>query len=261
MKEHLVTILRCDDVPEPDRSRHGDCHERLAAHLTKAAEVADLHLKLKVLDVRDSTLPADDDPSALFVTTGSVLEPFADVPWVIKMRAWLPEALQRDVPIYAICFGHQAIAEAMAGTTRRAPQGWEVGCVSVEKRYALPVGGARAGVEPSQLPPPAEKATRVRLFMSHRDEVATLPAGAIPWLVGDNRPHQGFVIPGKAVTVQGHPEYESEQAAAGYRRKRGRLGPDLFEDAMTSLGVADDGVVLSAEVLLYFLGQQEDTPD
>ncbi len=251
---HLVTILRCDDVPEPDRSRHGDCHERLARHLQIASEAAGLHLDLRIIDVRSGALPAEDDESELFVTTGSALAPFDDVPWVHGLARWVPEALARGARIYAICFGHQLVAEALGGQNRRSPQGWEVGCVAMSKGFDLPAGGATRGQTATSLPTADGEATSVNLLMSHRDEVSELPPGALPWLVGETRPHQGFVLPGQVVTVQGHPEYEPDQAADGYRRRREQLGETLFDAAMNSLERRNHGVALSAEVLRYFLG-------
>ena len=236
---HLLSILRCDEVPEPYRSRHGDCHERLAAHLLVAAEAAGLQVRLRVLDVRGGQLPADDDPSELFVTTGSALAPFDDAPWIESMARWVRRAVAGRARIYAICFGHQLVAHALGGQTRRAPLGWEVGCVALSKRFALP-------------PAPAGPAT-IRMLMSHRDEVSRLPAGALPWLVGDSRPHQGFVIPGRVVTVQGHPEYEPSQAADGYHRRKQVLGLGAYEGALASLAESADGVAISAEILRYFL--------
>ena len=254
MNAHLLTILCCDDTPEPDRSRHGDSDERLARHLQRAADLAGLSIEPRILDVRQGALPDDDDASELFVTTGSALAPFDDVPWVHAMARWLPPALARGARVYAICFGHQLVAHALGGQTRRAPLGWELGCVPLVKRFFLPIGGARLGQPAFPLPPADARAEDVRMLMSHRDEVSALPPGALPWLEGAGRPSQGFVIPGQAVTVQGHPEYEPAQAADGYTRRQAAHGPALQAQAMASLVEPDDGLAISAEVLSYFLG-------
>ncbi|MDP6946902.1 MAG: hypothetical protein QF464_22320, partial [Myxococcota bacterium] len=106
MSQPIITILRCDDVPEPDRSRHGDTHQRMARHIQTVADTMGLDVEIRHVDVYGGQLPAVDDPSALFVTTGSASEPFSDEPWVVDLRNWCADAIAAERRIYAICFGH-----------------------------------------------------------------------------------------------------------------------------------------------------------
>ncbi|MCO4762468.1 MAG: type 1 glutamine amidotransferase [Myxococcales bacterium] len=252
MPRPIVTVLRCDDVPEPDKTRHGDTHERMLAHLEKAAAMAELELELRVIDVRGGELPAPDDPSALFVTTGSATNPDNKEPWVLAFRDWLAANLGPKRPIYGVCFGHQLVAYALGGTTGRHPDGWEIGNVSIRQTFSLPSGGAASGAPFEPLPD--GPAADVGIIMSHQDEVTTQPPGAIPWMTGSFCLDQGYVIPGVAVTLQGHPEFEAEQASDIYRRRRERLGSDATDQAVESTQKTNDGVSISAEVLRYFLG-------
>ncbi len=253
MPRPLVTVLRCDDVPEPDLSRHGDTHERMLAHLRAAADRAGLDLAFRCVNARGGELPAEDDPSALFVTTGSATDPDCAEPWVVALTSWLSSAIAQGKPVYGICFGHQLLARAFGGATGRHPGGWEVGVVPVHRAFHLPSGGARRGEPLSPPDAAAPPLDDVRLIMSHQDAVLRRPAQAIPWMVGDFCAEQGYVLPGVAVTLQGHPEFEAAQASDLYRRRRASLGDEMTDAAVASTRTRNDGVDVTAEVLRYFL--------
>jgi GMP synthase-like glutamine amidotransferase len=251
MSRPIITILRCDDVPEPDRSRHGDTHERVARHIQNVADTMGWSIDIRHIDVYGGQLPADDDPSALFVTTGSAAEPFSDEPWVINLRNWCVDAIAADRCIYAICFGHQVIAEALGGRTGRAGSGWEVGCVAMEQLFGLPPADTNAATTADTSDTTVDG--EVRLLMSHRDEVLELPRGASHWLRGEQCRYQGYVIEQRVVAVQGHPEFDTAQVSDLYERRRKVLGETMTDAALSSAKRANDGLALTEQVLRYFL--------
>lgn len=252
-----LAVLRCDDVPEPDRSRHGDTHERTARHVRLVAEALGWQPTIRTFDVRNGELPPADDDSDLYVTTGSATDPDSTEPWVVAFRAWLQRALtERGARIYGICFGHQLAAHALGGEVGRAA-GWEVGGVASDRHVRLCPGGAAAaggGCEPAGSLPP------FRLLQSHQDEVRALPPGAIPWLrtgqcalAGYAWHHRGG---GAIVGVQGHPEFEAAQVRDLYARRRDRLGEELWAAADQSAQLPHDGLAVSIEAFGWLLGDR-----
>ena len=253
----IITVLRCDDVPEPDRSRHGDTHERTGRHIRDVATAMGWQPIVRTVDVRGGELPADDDDSDLYVTTGSATDPDSDEPWVVAFRAWMHVALtQRKARIYGICFGHQLGAHALGGEVGRAA-GWEVGAAETSRAVRLRSGGADqsdGGCEPSgDLRP-------VRLLQSHQDEVRALPPGAIQWLQTRQCARSGYAWRhadgGAIVGVQGHPEFESAQVRDLYARRRDRLGEDLWAEADRSAQLGHDGLAVSMEAVSWLLGDR-----
>lgn len=259
---HLPTtpvfcILRCDFVPEPDRSRFGDTEERVAKHLRQTAAALEWQPTIRVCDVYGGELPAHDDDADLYVTTGSATDPDSEEPWVQALRAWLPAALARGARIYGICFGHQLLAHALGAAVGRAAD-WEVGRVGLRRELVLPPGGARR--DPTTFAS-ATAAAPVHLLESHQDEIRALPPGARLLLRGEASPLQAYVLSGlpaggAAVGVQGHPEFESEQVASLYQRRRERLGEARVAAACASAALPHDGSAFSREVLAFLLGDR-----
>ncbi len=257
-----IGVLLCDDVPEPDRTAHGDALQRSGGHAQAVAEALGWRATISAFDVRAGALPPFD-ACDVFVTTGSATSPDSDEPWVVALREWLRDGLQaHDLRLYGVCFGHQLAAHALGAPVGRAPRGWQVGAVAVRQLLRLPVGGAdggddgdsdtaiahanRGAAEPSAL--------RV-LLQSHQDEVHALPPGARWWLRDDHSPYQGFVWRGErggaVVGVQGHPEFVCAQVRDLYHRRRPVLGDRLCDDAIASAELPHDGLRVSAEALSW----------
>lgn len=242
MKPALITILRCDAVPEPDRGRFGDTEQRMERHLRAAAGSAGLSVRFAHVDLYGGARLLPDAPGDLFVITGSDTVPWDDAPWVRGLRAWARDAVAGGRRIYGICFGHQVLAQALGGDCDRDPMGWSGGCLPVT-RVAGPdrCGRESAGEEPWHL------------LRNHRDRVVRLPPGARRWLQASACVEQGMLIGRTVVTVQGHPEHEPQQIAAGFERRRVQLGDGAVDAALATLARPDDGLELSRRALRWLL--------
>lgn len=88
----------------------------------------------------------------------------------------------------------------------------------------------------------------------HRDQVFSLPPGAVPLASTDVCAVQAMHIPRRLITVQGHPEFTEDMVKEilEMRRYGGILGPDIFEDGMRRVANKHDGVTV-ARAFLRFL--------
>jgi GMP synthase (glutamine-hydrolysing) len=90
----------------------------------------------------------------------------------------------------------------------------------------------------------------------HRDVVLSYPADAEPLAETDVCPVQAMLIPGRAITVQGHPEFTEEivREILEVRHVNGILPDAVFKSGMDRVGNEHDGVAIAQAFLRFLRG-------
>ncbi|CCQ32561.1 type 1 glutamine amidotransferase [Halorhabdus tiamatea] len=183
----------------------------------------------RVLDVPVSTYkvsegelppePADDGRGHDgVVISGSQVAVYEDRRWIEAVEAWIDQAVEADVPVLGVCWGHQLLASALGGRVE-ATGAYELGYSTVER---VRVSALFEGVGESFV-----------AFESHSDAVSELPAGATR-LAENGRGVQAFAV-GDAYGVQFHPEYDVETARWVVQNKEGEIDADRLESVLASI--------------------------
>ena len=158
-------------------------------------------------------LPADPRAFSAMVITGSAASVVEPEPWVSALRTFVARALELDIPVLGVCFGHQMLAWARWGdrAVRRAHRP-EVGWLPVQLSQPNPLmTGLQSGFVP---------------FVSHQDEVIQVPDMSVFAHTEACAVH-GFEVPGaRSWGVQFHVEMAVEEVSqiAVYREAK---HPDL----------------------------------
>lgn len=150
-----------------------------------------------VTNVLDGELPAEDEESDIYLITGSNNGVYEDIPWIKALLKWIMENAMRRKMV-GICFGHQAVAQALGGKVEKAPVGWGTGVRESRLEGEEALRWFPSGV--------------MRLMYNHHDQVMVLPAGAKVFASSTFCPIEGFTIGDNIITFQGHPEYVPEYA-------------------------------------------------
>ncbi|MGD8718447.1 MAG: type 1 glutamine amidotransferase [Candidatus Zixiibacteriota bacterium] len=167
-----------------------------------AAEVE----KLAPVDVvrREDLVPDGSKPAGVIIS-GSERSVFEDPPWLRQEIVFIRDAIQRRVPLFGVCFGHQLIFRALYGKdvlTRRPEP--EVGWPPVELVPDPIFEGAGRTIRP---------------YNFHFDEVPELPDGWELLASSDAcRIHAARNREFGVVTCQFHPEVTPADAAASITR-------------------------------------------
>lgn len=132
------------------------------------------------------------------VLTGSLSMVTRQEEWMRNESAWLREAVRAEIPLLAVCFGHQLLAQALGGKVGNNPHGPEYGTVVVH------------------LTPRAQEdflfmdmTSPLAVQAAHSQSVTELPAGAVLLAGNEHDGHQAFRIGECAWGLQFHPEFEA----------------------------------------------------
>ena len=162
----------------------------------------------------DGPGPEDGYDADGVVLLGSGASLHDDAPWLGPLGDWLRPIVEGSVriPLLGICFGHQLVAHLAGGDVR-----------------LLPGGTKRVGIEESRLSGgrlvPGE--ARLKVVVSHREEVKTVPAGFDVVARRDRAELDGFEHERLPIfTFQFHPE-----ARQDFLRNAG-LDPGLVDSRL-----------------------------
>jgi GMP synthase (glutamine-hydrolysing) len=189
----------------------------------------ELDADLAEFDASAGELPPDFDYDAA-VVTGSKSSVYWDEPWIDALVDWIEGAAGR-MPILGVCYGHQALAEALGGRVE-AMADIELGYREI----------SHSGDDPllSGLDSPFVA------FETHSDRVVELPPDATP-IAENDRGVQAFRR-GDCWGVQFHPEYDRSSAETVTR------GKDLPAERIESVvaGIDDDNYAAACRTKRLF---------
>lgn len=210
-----IGILQTGRSPDELRAKHGDYNEMFVRLLSRSDIAFDTY---PVLDDRFPEKTADADA---WVVTGSRCGVYDGFPWIARLEAFLREVHAARVPLVGVCFGHQAIAEALGGKVEKFSGGWS--CGLVEYRMA-----GRSAPAP--------------LHAWHQDQVVAPPPGAETIAETDFCRYAGLRIGDRTLTLQPHPEFDAAYVRALAIAKADIVGEKVAAEAVDSLthGKADD---------------------
>ncbi|MCS7305278.1 MAG: glutamine amidotransferase [Thermoguttaceae bacterium] len=171
--------------------------------------------------VQGEALP-DYDCLAGVVVTGSHAMVTDRHSWSERTGQWLLGLLPREIPLFAICYGHQLLAHALGYPVADNPLGPEEGTVPLTLTPEAAGDPLFAG-----LPNP------LWAQVSHQQSVLKLPSEAVLLARSAKEPHQAYRIGRCAWGVQFHPEFDTEIQLAYLRR--GAEALDLAEEASDAL--------------------------
>jgi GMP synthase (glutamine-hydrolysing) len=145
----------------------------------------------------DEPIPMLDGFDGVMIT-GSPSSVWEKEPWMLRSIEWLKERIERqDIPILAVCFGHQLLGAALGGVVEPNVKGSENGTISVnltEKGQQDPLFTDLSSV--------------INVQSVHKDIVVKLPNRIDTICLGstDNTAIQALAVGPNIRSVQFHPE-------------------------------------------------------
>ncbi len=186
------------------------------------------------------------DPSTLdaVLITGSAAGVYDDEPWMQALFQFIRTAADAHTPQFGVCFGHQAMAEALGGKAEKSDKGWGVG----RHEYHIPTTPAWMTEAPKSF----------ALAVSHQDQVTQAPANtdiiaASPFceIAGLN------YLTTPAASLQPHPEFGAGYASALHQLRRDRIGGPLVDAALASFADPLDSTKVAKWMAQFFLDNRK----
>ncbi len=216
-----VLIIQTGRAPDPIRGRHGDfphwfrISTGLASHQLQTVNVSAGEL-----------LPAPRDVAGAIIT-GSAAMVTERAEWSERTAGWIRHAMDSEVPLFGVCYGHQLMAHALGGRVDYLPGGREIGTQPIELLHE-----ARHDPLTSKLP------ASFRAHTTHEQSVIEPPRGATVLARSERDPHQLLRYGPKAISTQFHPEFNSEVMRDYVRRKHSDMRREGFDPRSVFRAVA-----------------------
>ena len=187
--------------------------------------------RVSVYSVKDGQFPADGARYDGWIITGSPASVHDSAPWVGQLFALIRRLVATGQPLFGACFGHQAIAKALGGVVGYNPSGWVFGLTETEM-----------------------EGQPISLYAAHKEQVLTLPEGAVVRGGNADCPVGSFAIGDKVLTTQYHPEMTPEFIAALVQELSADLPAPVIDKARRSLVQTADRDRITARIVRFFEG-------
>lgn len=197
-----VLIIRTGRAPDNIRGRHGDFPHwfRLGAQLQS--------WQISIVDVAaGETLPPPHKVAGAMIT-GSAAMVTERLAWSERTAGWIRNAMDAELPLFGVCYGHQLMAHALGGRVDYLPGGREIGTQPIEL-----LDTAATDLLAGTLPP------SFRAHTTHEQSVLELPRSSSVLARSARDPHQLLRHGPHAISTQFHPEFNAEVMRAYIRRK------------------------------------------
>ena len=228
-----ICILEADDLHpqlQPHYQSFGQMFIRLLGNQGRA-------VCFETYNVVRGEYPDERGCFDAYLVTGSKADSFGMDAWIVRLREYLLIRYRAGDVLLGVCFGHQILALVLGGHTERAEQGWGVGV----HRYRMLCSPVRGLDAPSHL----------QMLISHRDQVPRLPAGAQLLASSDFCPNAAFILDGRVLCFQGHPEFTHDFSRSLLQIRQGVYTPEFYARCLDSLQQGHDGETVGSWMLEF----------
>ena len=187
-------------------------------------------------EVHNGIEPEDLSEFDGFLLTGSRRGVYDDDAWIGRLLNLIQRIHRAQIKTVGICFGHQAIAQALGGRVVNWSSGWGVGVHSYKMNWPL-----------------QDSNEKVSLPCCHQDQVVELPPRAKRILMSDFCMNAGFTIDEHILALQPHPEFSVHYLECILRVIEDRI-EERFAEAIDSLKGDTDNARIADLIAQFFLG-------
>lgn len=232
-----IAILQTDEVDDVFQPRFGTLSSMMHSMLESSGR---WRFQTTAFEVHKGIEPSDVHEFDGYLLTGSRRGVYDDDPWIGRLIELIRRIHSARIKTVGICFGHQAIAQALGGRVVNWTSGWGVGVHTYDMSWSTRNGGEMCS-------------GKVALPCCHQDQVVELPPGAKRILTSDFCRNAGFTIDDHILAMQPHPEFSVRYLECILRVIEDRVG-ERSAQAFESLKSDTDNERVGELIARFFEG-------
>ncbi len=232
---YRLGLLACDFIPGELRDRFEGYPVMFAAAIASTGH----DVEWRTYRVYEAEVPQAPDECDGYITSGSRVGVYDKYAWIPVLEQFIRSLVGGGRPMVGLCFGHQAMAQALGGRAQKSDQGWGVGV----QRY-------RTHARVDWMDPPMKQFT---VPVCHQDQVTTVPGGAKVLASSDHCANFIIQFNETMLGIQGHPEFERDYIDVLLELRREVIPAPVHADAVESLGRRHDNLSIM-QWITNFLG-------
>ena len=198
--------------------------------------------KVDVYNIYQNIFPQDLSFYNGFIITGSSYGVYENYSWIRRLFNVIIKIIELKIPLLGICFGHQAIAQALGGHVIKYSKGWGIGIKEIKITKNTNLFG---------------NLKKLNLIFFHQDQVVTLPKKAKLLATNSFCNIASFSATQLVLTLQAHPEFNEDFSLKLLNARKFDIDNETYSKAKSELKNLKHNGELIIPSIINFLEQRK----